>query len=97
MPAPVLPHGADGKEEGGQQQAPYRAHIDFRFIKSNLDMVRHNARMRNSGADADAVVRLYDAWVELLEETERLRAQRNANAKAMKVRRLNSELVLSAG
>ena len=38
-------------------------------------------------ADPDAVAALYDKWVNALEQVERLRAERNAIAKAMKVGR----------
>lgn len=65
----------------------YRAHIDFRFVKNNLDLVRQNVADRNSMADPDAVAALYDKWVNALEQVERLRAERNAIAKAMKVGR----------
>jgi seryl-tRNA synthetase len=77
------PLSSEDETSGGQ--ATYRAHIDFRFLKSNLDMVRQNVRKRNSSADVDAVVGLYDEWVALLERLDRLRAERNANAKAAQV------------
>ena len=70
----------------------YRAHIDFRFIKNNLDLVRQNVADRNSAADPDAVAVLYDKWVSALERVERLRAERNTNAKAMKVGRAGGQL-----
>ena len=56
-------------------------------MKNNLDLVRQNVADRNSTADPDAVAALYDTWVGALEQVERLRAERNANAKAMKVGR----------
>jgi len=64
----------------------FKAHLDFRFVKTNLELLRENVKNRNSPADPDVVVELYDKWVKVLEELERVRADRNANAKAMKVR-----------
>lgn len=63
----------------------FKAYLDFRFVKSNLDLLRKNVKDRNSSADPDVVAKLYDVWVRLLEELERVRADRNANAKAMKL------------
>ena len=77
-----------GQPPGNAPGRPaYRAHIDFRFVKNNLDVVRQNVADRNSAADPDAVAALYDKWVSALDQVERLRAERNANAKAMKVGR----------
>ena len=42
-------------------------------------------RNRNSEADADKVCKLYDQFREAQDQAERLRADRNSNAKAMKV------------
>ncbi len=63
----------------------FRAYLDFRFVKSNLDKLRENVKNRNSSADPDLVARLYDNWVRVLEELESVRADRNSNARAMKV------------
>ena len=73
-----------------------RAHIDWRHVRDNLDAVRQNCRDRNSGADPDAVVRLYERWRRLDDEAEALRAARNANAKSAKVR-LRAPLPRSCG
>ncbi|EIE20022.1 putative seryl-tRNA synthetase [Coccomyxa subellipsoidea C-169] len=62
----------------------FRAYLDFRFVKSNLDKLRENVKNRNSSADPDLVARLYDNWVRVLEELESVRADRNSNARAMK-------------
>ena len=48
---------------------------------------------RNSDARPEKVVQLYDEWSHLLLEVERLRAERNANAKSMKVRELHRQSV----
>ncbi len=63
----------------------FKAYLDFRFVKSNLDLLRKNVQNRNSSADPEAVAELYDDWVRLLEELESVRAERNATAKAMKL------------
>lgn len=62
-----------------------QAHIDWRSIKENLEAVKANVANRNSRADPDKVVKLYDDWRELQNAAEQLRSDRNANAKAMKV------------
>lgn len=64
----------------------FKAHLDFRFVKTNLELLRETVKNRNSSADPDVVAELYDKWVKVLEELERVRADRNANAKAMKAR-----------
>ncbi len=71
-----------------QQERPsFRAHIDFQALKADLPRHIQNAKDRNSSAKPEKVVQLYDQWVQLLGEVERLRAERNANAKSMKVRK----------
>jgi seryl-tRNA synthetase len=78
----------DAPSAGTQQSDDrplFRAYIDFKYVKSNLDIVRENVKVRNSSADPDAVARLYDEWVELLEAAQRLQEARNRNAKALKV------------
>ena len=70
---------------GTADDLQFRAHIDWRFVRDNLAHVRQNARDRNSPADPDVVVQLYERWRRLDEAAEELRAARNANAKAAKV------------
>ena len=67
------------------EEPAFRASIDFQALKSNLSVHVQNARDRNSDADPEKVVQLYDRWTQMLMEVERLRSERNANAKAMKV------------
>lgn len=62
-----------------------QAHIDWRAIRDNLEAVKANVGMRNSRADPDRVVELYEKWRGAENDAEQLRSDRNANAKAMKV------------
>ncbi|CAK0784047.1 hypothetical protein CVIRNUC_007250 [Coccomyxa viridis] len=66
------------------EEPTFRASIDFQALKSNLSVHVQNVRDRNSDADPEKVVQLYDRWTQMLMEVERLRSERNANAKAMK-------------
>ena len=65
---------------------PFNAFLDFRFVQENLDLVRENCRRRKAQADPDTVARLYSEYIAAKLKSERLRAERNENAKAMKVR-----------
>ena len=89
--ATAVAHEADAptaaSTSGSAEDLQFRAHIDWRFVRDNLQRVRDNCRARNSAADAEAVVQLYERWRRLDEAAENLRALRNANAKAAKVRR----------
>ncbi len=58
--------------------------LDLKFIKENIDAVKENILNRNVKADADKVVKLYDARNQALQKLEDLRRQRNENAKKMK-------------
>lgn len=62
-----------------------QAFLDWKSIRNNVEEVKINVKNRNSDADPDKVVRLYDEFREAQNEAERLRSDRNANAKAMKV------------
>jgi hypothetical protein len=64
---------------------PFKAYLDWKFIKANVEKFKENVAQRNSSADPDLVVELYDKWRGLQDEAETLRSQRNENAKAMKV------------
>lgn len=77
-------------EVANPERPLFKAYLDFRYVKANLSKMRENVKNRNSSADPDAVARLYDDWVRALEELESVRADRNANARAMKVCHLHS-------
>ena len=64
----------------------FKAALDFKFVKDNLQLVTDNCRERLSGADPARVVALYDEYAALKVESESLRASRNENSSAMKVR-----------
>jgi hypothetical protein len=67
-----------------QTQESYRAHIDFKFVRDNIDLVRENAKNRLVNASPDEVVRLYDEFVSLTQESDAVRAARNENSSQMK-------------
>jgi seryl-tRNA synthetase len=58
--------------------------LDLKFIKENLEAVEANIRNRFMDADAKKVVALADDRSQLIQSIEKLRTQRNENAKAMK-------------
>jgi len=62
----------------------WKAAIDFKWIRDNRDAVADNIRSRNSAANLDLVLELYDQYLALQKEVERLRAERNAVANKMK-------------
>jgi hypothetical protein len=64
----------------------WRAQLDFKFVKENVDLVAENCRRRFSSADAHRVVALYDEFVALKAQADGLRAERNENSNAMKAR-----------
>ncbi|BDA51395.1 Serine-tRNA ligase [Coccomyxa sp. Obi] len=43
----------------------FKAYLDFRFVKSNLELLRKNVKDRNSSADPNVVAELYDDWGKL--------------------------------
>ncbi|GFR49458.1 hypothetical protein Agub_g11518 [Astrephomene gubernaculifera] len=68
-------------------EAPsFRAHLDFKFIKENVDMIAINCKNRLSNADPYKVVALYDEFVALKSQADSLRAERNENSNAMKAK-----------
>lgn len=73
----------------------FKAHLDFKFVKDNLELVLKNVQDRASSADARRVVQLYDEFAQLKQEADQLRAQRNENSNAMKV--VHSMLVTGCG
>ena len=64
----------------------FRAHIDFRALKAGLPTARANVAARNSSANPDAVVGLYDAWRAAADAADAARAERNSVAAAMKAK-----------
>jgi seryl-tRNA synthetase len=73
-----------GGAGGGAAKPQWKAAIDFKWIRENTDAVAANIRDRNSAANLDLVLQLYDEYLALQKEVERLRAERNAVANKMK-------------
>lgn len=63
----------------------FKANLDFKFVKDNLQLVSDNCKLRNSSADPERVAQLYDEFTRLKQESDALRASRNENSAAMKV------------
>ncbi|PSC75103.1 aspartate aminotransferase [Micractinium conductrix] len=62
----------------------YRAFVDFKFVRDNVEAVAANCAARLSCADPQRVATLYEEYVAAQQETDRLRAARNENSGAMK-------------
>ncbi|XP_078172214.1 seryl-tRNA synthetase isoform X2 [Carex rostrata] len=62
----------------------WKAAIDFKWIRDNKDMVAANIKNRNSNANLELVLELYEKFLNLKKEVDRLRAERNAVANKMK-------------
>lgn len=82
QPSAVHEQQQQPKEEEVQH---FRAHIDFKFVRDNLDTVIRNCQHRQATADPAEVVKLYEEYIRIQQETETLRAARNENSSAMKV------------
>ncbi|CAA3016824.1 serine--tRNA ligase, chloroplastic mitochondrial [Olea europaea subsp. europaea] len=62
----------------------WKAAIDFKWIRENKEAVAANVKNRNSNANIDLVVELYDKLMNVQKEVEGLRAERNVVANRMK-------------
>ncbi|GLC33588.1 hypothetical protein PLESTM_000089000 [Pleodorina starrii] len=86
----VAPHAVAVEAPVASTSAPavdapsFRAHLDFKFIKENVDLVSTNCKNRFSNADPHKVAALYDEFVALKTQVDALRAERNENSNAMK-------------
>ena len=58
--------------------------LDLKFIRDNVDAVQENARNRKVEVDVHEIVQLYDERNRALATLEKLRGQRNENARSMK-------------
>ena len=77
---------ASTSQQGAPAEGPaYRAFVDFKFVRDNVDAVAANCRNRLSNGDPQLVARLYEEYVSAQQETDKLRAARNENSNAMKV------------
>ena len=86
--AAAAPAQQQAQAPAAAPEAPaYRAHIDFKFVRDNVEAVAANCRAHLSSADPHLVAQLYEQYVAAQQETDKLRAARNENSSAMKVRR----------
>ncbi|KAI4337669.1 hypothetical protein L6164_016054 [Bauhinia variegata] len=67
---------------GGKPQ--WKAAIDFKWIRDNEEAVAANIKNRNSNANLELVLELYEKLLNLQKEVERIRAERNTVANKMK-------------
>ncbi|XP_065620594.1 serine--tRNA ligase, chloroplastic/mitochondrial-like [Quercus suber] len=65
-------------------KAQWKAAIDFKWIRENKEAVALNIEKRNSNANLETVLQLYDKMTHLQKEVERLRGERNVVANKMK-------------
>jgi len=63
----------------------FKANLDFKFVKENVQLVADNCKARNAFADPARVAALYDEFTRLKQQSDALRASRNENSAAMKV------------
>ncbi|KAB1209956.1 Serine--tRNA ligase [Morella rubra] len=69
----------------------WKAAIDFKWIRENKEAIAANIKNRNSNANLEAVLELYDKMSNLQKEVERLRGERNVVANKMKGKLESSE------
>ncbi|XAR48541.1 Serine--tRNA ligase [Bertholletia excelsa] len=62
----------------------WKASIDFKWIRDNKDAVAANIKNRNSNANLELVIELYERLLNVQKEVERLRTERNVVANKMK-------------
>ncbi|KAL3141627.1 hypothetical protein ABBQ32_004864 [Trebouxia sp. C0010 RCD-2024] len=68
-----------------QQYRPsFRAFLDFKALKADLDNHVQNCKNRHSNANPAKVADLYDEFCEAQQQVDSVREDRNSNAKAMK-------------
>ncbi|QDZ18919.1 serine--tRNA ligase [Chloropicon primus] len=79
-----LASGSGGKKESGDQAAVWKAPLDFKFIRDNVEEVEANCRDRNASADPRLVAELYTKYLERNQELAEAQQARNANAKKLK-------------
>ncbi|GAB4861276.1 Serine--tRNA ligase, chloroplastic/mitochondrial [Ancistrocladus abbreviatus] len=69
----------------------WKAAIDFKWIRDNREAVAANVKNRNSNANLDLVLELYEKMLNLQKEVEWLRGERNVVANKMKGKLEQSE------
>lgn len=84
---PASPSTSSQQDAAAAHPAPaYKVPLDFKFIRDNVHMIAENCKLRNSSADPALVAQLYEDFLAIKAESEALRASRNENSAAMKVR-----------
>ncbi|KAL6994190.1 Serine--tRNA ligase, chloroplastic/mitochondrial [Sarracenia purpurea var. burkii] len=62
----------------------WKAALDFKWIRDNKEAVADNIKNRDSNANLELVLELYERFLNAQKEVERLRAERNVVANKMK-------------
>lgn len=75
---------ATAPEATSSAPTPFRAHLDFKSIRDNVDLHVQNSAVRNSLANPKRVAELYDQCLSARAAVERVRSERNENSTAMK-------------
>ncbi|XP_057787838.1 serine--tRNA ligase, chloroplastic/mitochondrial isoform X1 [Salvia miltiorrhiza] len=89
--SPQPPTAASPEDSKVVKAAQWKAAIDFKWIRDNKEAVAANIKTRNSNANLQFVLELYDKLLTLQKEVERLRAERNVVANKMKAKLEPSE------
>ncbi|KAL3514209.1 hypothetical protein ACH5RR_026926 [Cinchona calisaya] len=76
--------GANPQDDNKGVKPQWKAAIDFKWIRENKEAAAANIRNRNSKANLDLVLELYEKLLNVQKEVERLRAERNVVANKMK-------------
>ncbi|KAI3860347.1 hypothetical protein MKW92_039746 [Papaver armeniacum] len=79
-----VPAGQTLDEKETAKPYQWKAAIDFKWIRDNKDAVASNIKSRNSVADLDLVLDLYERSLNLQKKVQRLRGERNVVANKMK-------------
>lgn len=85
-------HSAHDGHAAQHHGPAFKAALDFKSMKENLDLYVTNTRNRLSNADPKKAVELYEQFVKLKADADQLRAERNENANSMKVGRSRSRV-----
>lgn len=87
------------KEGSGELPTVWKAPLDFKFIRDNVEEVESNCRDRNSDAEPRLVAELYAKYLERNQDLADLQQARNANAKKLKGKMSKEErdVLISAG
>ncbi|XP_051147524.1 serine--tRNA ligase, chloroplastic/mitochondrial [Andrographis paniculata] len=84
--AALEPATATPDESKAVKPLQWKAAIDFKWIRDNTEAVAANIKSRNSNANLDVVLQLYEKLLNLQKEVDRLRAERNVVANKMKAK-----------